>query len=100
MKLKELNDAVASSCNVRGNVVSAVQAETFRQIRVQLEKGEKVVVPDFGMFILKETPAEGDTPAKKVVRFREKSADKKSKKGKTKGGVDAPADAAGKDYDE
>jgi len=33
MKLKELNEAIATACNVRPQVVTAVQAETFRQLR-------------------------------------------------------------------
>ncbi len=71
MRLKEINDAVASTCNVRANVVTAVQNETFRQIRLALDKGEKVVLPDFGTFVVKEAPGEPGAAAKKVVRFRE-----------------------------
>ncbi len=41
MKLKELSDAIASTCDVRGNVVNAVQTETFRQIRAQLDKARR-----------------------------------------------------------
>ncbi len=79
MKLKELSDAIASTCDVRGNVVNAVQTETFRQIRAQLDKGEKVIIPEFGMFLVKEVPGEDGTPAKKTVRFRERAAEGKNK---------------------
>ena len=93
MKLKELNDAVAAACDVRGNVVTAVQNETFRQIAAQLEKGEKVIIPDFGMFVVKDVPATGDEPAKKTIRFRLKSGDdekkKEGRKNKNKGAEDA-----------
>ncbi len=71
MRLKELNDAVAATCNVRANVVTAVQNETFRQIRIALDKGEKVVLPEFGTFVVKEVPGEPGAAAKKIVRFRE-----------------------------
>jgi nucleoid DNA-binding protein len=71
MRLKEINDAVASTCNVRANVVTAVQNETFRQIRLALDKGEKVVLPEFGTFVVKEVPGDPGAAAKKVVRFRE-----------------------------
>lgn len=102
MKLKELNDAIAATCDVRGNVVSAVQNETFRQIRAALEKGEKLIIPDFGMFIMKDMPAVNDQPAKKTVRFREKSGEGKKKEGggrKNKGADNAgqPADDEGDD---
>ena len=94
MKLKELNDAIAAACDVRGNVVTAVQNETFRQIAAQLEKGEKVIIPDFGMFVVKDVPATGDEPAKKTIRFRLKSGDDEKKEGrkgknKNKGAEDA-----------
>jgi nucleoid DNA-binding protein len=86
MKLKELNDAIAASCNVRPNVVSSIQAETFKQLRAALDKGEKVIVPDFGQFVVKDVPAEGDKPARKVVKFRMKSDEPKARKeGKEKG---------------
>ncbi len=92
MKLKELNDAVASACDVRGNVVTAVQQETFRQIKAQLDKGEKVIIPDFGMFVVKDVPATGDEPAKKTVRFRVKSGEGKKKEGRKGKDEDASED--------
>jgi nucleoid DNA-binding protein len=80
MKLKELNEAIATACNVRPQVVTAVQAETFRRVRASLDQGEKVVIPDFGIFITKDVAAEGDQPAKKVVRFKTRTeAQKKAR---------------------
>jgi nucleoid DNA-binding protein len=87
MKLKELSESIASACNVRSNVVAQVQAETFRQLRTALEKGEKVQIPDFGIFVIKDVPGEDGAPGRKVVRFKGKSGDKKSgKKEKRKEG--------------
>jgi nucleoid DNA-binding protein len=82
MRLRELNDTIATACNVRANVVSQVQTETFRALRAALDKGEKVMIPDFGVFMIKEVPAEGDTPEKKIVRFRMRSGEGKDKKEK------------------
>lgn len=98
MKLKELNEAVAKSCDVRGNVVTSVQNETFRQIRVALDKGEKVVIPDFGMFVVREVPGEGGGAGKKMVRFRERGGDDKKAKKEAKKNKDKPQ-AAGQDDD-
>ena len=83
MKLKELNEAIATACNVRPQVVTAVQAETFRQLRASLDKGEKIVVPEFGIFLIKDVAAKDDEPAKKVVRFKAKTdtGKKKAKEG-------------------
>ena len=76
MRLKELNDAIAAACNVRASVVTAVQNETFRQIRAALDRGEKVSLPEFGTFVVKESPgAEPGEAAKKTVRFREQRSD-------------------------
>lgn len=105
MRLKELNDAIATTCNVRANVVSQVQNETFRALRAALDKGEKVMIPDFGVFMTKDVPAEGDKPGKKVVRFKMRSGeakDKKVKKDKAgrkakKEGAGAPAEAGDDD---
>ena len=82
MRLKELNDAIAAACNVRANVVSQVQTETFRALRAAMDKGEKVIVPEFGMFLVKDVPGEDGAPGKKVVRFKTRSGDKKDKKSK------------------
>jgi len=83
MKLKELNDGIASTCDVRANVVNAVQSETFRQIRAALDKGEKVIVPEFGIFMIKEIQGEGGP--KKILRFRERAGDGTPKKDKKEG---------------
>ena len=80
MKLKELNDGIAAACNVRANVVSQVQAETFRALRTALDKGEKVIVPEFGLFLVKDVPGEDGAAGKKVIRFRARSGE--GKKGK------------------
>lgn len=80
MKLKELNDAIAASCNVRGNVVTAVQNETFRQLRAAIEKGEKVVVPEFGTFVAKDLPGENGEPAQKLIKFKARKGDRAEKK--------------------
>lgn len=82
MRLKELNDAIAAACNVRANVVSQVQVETFKAMRAALEKGEKLVVPDFGMFVLKDVAGEDGAPGKKLVRFRSRTGENKDKKDK------------------
>lgn len=106
MKLKELNEAIASACNVRANIVSAVQAETFRQIRTAMDKGEKIIIPEFGIFMLKDVEAEGGAPAKKIVRFRDKSgvdnAEKEKNKAarKEKRAAEKPKDAGNDDDDE
>ena len=86
MKLKELNEAIATACNVRPQVVTAVQAETFRQLRASLDKGEKIIIPEFGIFLIKDIAAKGDEPAKKVVRFKAKTEAGKKKKEKEGGG--------------
>lgn len=84
MKLKELNDAIAATCNVRANIVTAVQNETFRQLRTALEKGEKITIPEFGIFVTKDVPAENGQPAKKLIKFRAKDGgggeDRKAKR--------------------
>jgi hypothetical protein len=82
MKLKELNDAIATACNVRANVVTAIQNETFKQIREAVEKGERVIAPDFGIFLGKEIPGVDGAPATKSLRLRVKSGEKKAGKGK------------------
>jgi nucleoid DNA-binding protein len=77
MKLKELNEAIATKCNVRAQVVSAVQAETFRQVQSALEKGEKVTIPEFGTFAVKDVAGEEGTPGRKVIRFKSKAGEKR-----------------------
>ena len=96
MKLKELNEAIAQTCDVRANVVAAVQTETFRQLRAALDKGEKVTIPDFGIFMVREIQGEGGP--KKMVRFRERMGEgKKDKEGRKKKPVGPTAAEAGGD---
>ena len=102
MKLKELNEAIAAACNVRANVVSQVQNETFCAVRAAIDKGKKGVVPDFGIFLIKDVPGEEGAPGKKVMRFKARSGDKsgKAKKEKRKGktaGAEGKGAAAGSD---
>jgi nucleoid DNA-binding protein len=70
MKLKELNEGIAKACNLPPRSVLKAQMETFRQLRVAIESGERVVVPGFGIFFLKEMAAEDGKPAEKAIRFR------------------------------
>jgi len=86
MKLKELNDAIATACNVRPNVVTAIQTETFKQLKAALDKGEKIVIPEFGMFVSREVAGEEGAPGKKTFRFRARSGEGGKKEGKEKGG--------------
>jgi nucleoid DNA-binding protein len=99
MKLKDINEAVATTCNVRPNVVSAVQAETFKQVRIALEKGEKVTIPGFGIFATREVPGKDGGPAKKTLRFKlrddEGKDGKEDKKEARKAKKAAAAAAAG-----
>ena len=82
MKLKELNESIAATCELKPRNVAAVHAETFRGIAAALEKGERVQIPDFGTFTVKEVPGEDGAPAKKVVRFRQREAEPGEEKGK------------------
>ena len=86
MKLKDLNDAIATACNVRANVVAAVQDETFKQIRAALDKGEKVQIPDFGLFMMKDVAGAEGEPGKKVLKFRVRTGEGKKGEGKEGGG--------------
>ena len=96
MKLKDINDAVATACNVRPNVVNSVQAETFKQLRVALEKGEKVMIPGFGVFVTREVPGKEGEPAKKSLRFKLRDeAEQAEKEKKSKEARKAKKAAAG-----
>jgi nucleoid DNA-binding protein len=91
MKLKDLNDAIATACNVRANVVASVQTETFKQIKAALEKGEKVLIPEFGLFLQKDVAGAEGQPGKKVLKFRARGGEgegkgKKGGEGKKGGG--------------
>jgi nucleoid DNA-binding protein len=71
LKLNQLNEKIATACDMRPKAVLAVQRETFRMIDEALNKGERVVVPGFGAFMVREIEQKGGTP-KKIVRFRRK----------------------------
>src|SRR5215468_278110 len=81
MKLKELNEAIASACNVRAQVVTAIQTETFRQLSAALDKGERVAIPDFGTFAVKDIAGAEGQPGRKVVRFKQKTGEVKKREG-------------------
>lgn len=74
MKLKELNERIAAACALKPKDVAAVQAETFRRIAAALEKGERVQIPEFGIFTVKDVAGENGAAAKKVARFRQREA--------------------------
>ena len=77
MNLKQMRDEVAKACDSEPKAVAAIQKETFARIRMALESGENVQIPEFGRFSVRDLPAEGEQPARKAVRFRaasEKSA--------------------------
>jgi hypothetical protein len=68
---------------VRAQVVHAVQAETFRQLLAAIEKGEKVIIPEFGVFSRREVEEADGQPAKKVIRFKVRASEGEGKAGKT-----------------
>jgi nucleoid DNA-binding protein len=70
MKMKALSEEVATACDMRARAVTSVHKETFRLLRAALEKGERVSIPDFGVFYLKDVEGKEGKPAKKVVRFK------------------------------
>jgi nucleoid DNA-binding protein len=88
MKLKECNEAIAKACDLTPKAVAAVHAETFRLITGALEKGERVFVPEFGVFTVKDIEATGDQPAKKLVRFRQRGEEEKTEDGEAKDTAD------------
>jgi nucleoid DNA-binding protein len=88
MKLKECNEAIAKECGLTPKAVAAVHAETFRRITEALEKGERVFVPEFGVFTVKDIEATGDQPAKKLVRFRQRGEEEKTEEGEAKDNAD------------
>jgi nucleoid DNA-binding protein len=70
VKLKELSESVAKACDQQPRAVLKAQMETFKQMRAAIEGGERVGIPGFGIFFLKETAAADGKPAEKTVRFR------------------------------
>lgn len=74
MKLGEMNEQIAASCEMRAKSVLAVQKETFRRLRETIEKGERVIIPGFGIFSTKEKSGkEGKAPTKSI-RFKMQTA--------------------------
>ena len=99
MKLKECNEQIAKECGLTPKAVAAVHAQTFpaerererereREITEALEKGERVFVPEFGVFTVKDIEATGDQPAKKMVRFRQRGEEEKAEDGEAKDNAD------------
>jgi DNA-binding protein HU-beta len=84
MKLKEMNERIAAACEMKPKDVATVHVETFRRIAAALEKGERVQIPDFGIFTVKEVPGENGAPAKKIVRFRQREAGAEAETGSQK----------------
>ena len=80
MKISEFNDEIASACGTRAKAVNAVQKETFRLLRAALDNGEKVQIPEFGIFSMKDVAGEEGEPGKRVVRFKMRDG-KAGKKG-------------------
>ena len=70
MKINELSDEIASVCGMRARAVIAVQKETFRLLRAALDKGERVQIPEFGIFSMRDVAGAEGEPVKKVVRFK------------------------------
>ncbi|GEM_PF-2202976 len=75
MKLKELNEQIAKACDLTPKAVAGVHAQTFRLIAEALDKGERVAIPDFGVFSVKDVAGEEGRPGKKLVRFRQRGSD-------------------------
>ena len=91
MKLNELKEEIATACDMRAKAVLAVQKETFRKLREAIERGERVIIPDFGVFSTKErTAQEGEEP-KKSIRFKLHSSDEKAASSESAGDAAAPA---------
>jgi nucleoid DNA-binding protein len=80
MKLRELAETIATNTNVGKQIVNSVLTETFRQIRATLDKGERLVVPEFGVFLIKDIEGENGEPARKAVKFKAETAEKKGLK--------------------
>jgi len=86
MRLKEISEGVAQTCDMPPKSVLKAQMETFRQLRVAVEGGERVAIPGFGIFFLKEIAAEDGKPAEKTIRLRMRD--------------EVPADTAGEEKSE
>jgi nucleoid DNA-binding protein len=75
VKLNELSESIATTCDLRPRAVLAVQKETFRQLRAALEKGERVIIPEFGKFSVKDVPEKDGKPGRKIMRFKASADD-------------------------
>ena len=86
MKLKDLNESVAETCDMPPKAVLRAQVETFRQLRKAVEGGERVQISGFGNFFLRETPAEDGKPATRTIRFkaRDEKVARSAREGKAK----------------
>jgi nucleoid DNA-binding protein len=96
MKLKELSESVAKACDQQPRAVLKAQMETFRQMSAVIEGGDRVGIPGFGVFFLRETAAEDGKPATKAIRFKAR-AEEPETANKKKG---ERAEKAGKEKDE
>lgn len=84
MKLNEFSEEIASACGMRAKAVASVQKETFRLLRAALDKGERVQIPEFGNFSIKDVAGKDGKPGKKVVRFKMKDGKARKENGPRK----------------
>ena len=70
MKINEFSEEIASACGMRAKAITSVQKETFRLLRAALGKGERVQIPEFGTFSIRDVAGKDGEPGKKVVRFK------------------------------
>ena len=66
IRLKDLHETIGAASNVRKATVALVLNEAFREIRGALERGDRVVVPDFGTFLVRKS----EENAGRAIRFR------------------------------
>jgi nucleoid DNA-binding protein len=95
MKLSEFNQDIATACDARPKLVGAIQKETFRRLLAALDKGERVIIPEFGMFTVKEIAGEGGEAGKKSIRFRRRDAATESPKKKQEAAPESPKEKQG-----
>jgi nucleoid DNA-binding protein len=92
MKLNEMADRIAKTCELRPKAVLAVQKETFRLLGEAMDKGERIVIPAFGSFATRELP-QADGTTKKAVKFRRKTDESQPETAEAAPEADAEADA-------
>jgi nucleoid DNA-binding protein len=100
MKINDLAEDVAAACGARRQVVVSVMAETFRQIQKAVDGGNKVNVPEFGVFMGRNTAEAGGESAKKGIRFRPLRDEAEKAARKEKKGKDSPAGQAAEEDDD